>query len=265
MASRVEIINDGGYRSDGRRQHELRDITFDLSVRGRADGSALVSQGLTQVLVTVFGPRETKSRSQTIHNRANVNVEVNVAAFSSSERRKRSKNDKRILEFAAAIKATFEPVIQVHLYPRSQIDIYVQVLQLDGGLLSASINATTLALITAGISLFDYVCAVSAGVHATYPLLDLSTLEENDIPHLTAAVMPRTDKVTLVTLETRLHADRFQEIFKLACEAGKVVHKEMRRAVMARTEVLARALDAGTHAEGAAQHRVDEGNEMQLD
>jgi len=40
---------------------------------------------------------------------------------------------RRILEFAAAIKATFEPVIQTHLYPRSQIDIYVQVLEQDGG------------------------------------------------------------------------------------------------------------------------------------
>ncbi|THH04222.1 hypothetical protein EW145_g5681 [Phellinidium pouzarii] len=251
MPSRIEVLNDGGYRSDGRRQHELRDITLDLSVRGQADGSAMISQGLTQVLVTVFGPREAKNRSQTIHNRANVNVEVNIAAFSSGERRKRSKNDKRILEFAAAIKATFEPVIQV--------------LQQDGGLLSASINATTLALITAGISLFDYVCAVSAGVHAMHPLLDLSTLEENDVPYLTVAVMPRTGKVTLVTLETRLHADRFQEIFRLACEAGEVVHKEMRRAVMVRTGALVHALEIGIPAGGAIKRDVDDDDEMRID
>jgi ribonuclease PH len=42
-------------------------------------------------------------------------------------------NYRRVLEFAAAIKATFEPVIQTHLYPRSQIDIFVQVLEQDGG------------------------------------------------------------------------------------------------------------------------------------
>ncbi|KAH8117737.1 exosome component 4, partial [Phellopilus nigrolimitatus] len=264
--SRVETLNDGGYRSDGRRQYELRDIVIDLSVRGQADGCAMISQGLTQVLVTVFGPREAKSRAQTIHNRAQVNVEVNIASFSSGERRKRSKNDKRVLEFAAAIKATFEPVIQVHLYPRSQIDIFVQVLQQDGGLLSASINATTLALITAGISVFDYVCAVSAGVHSTHPLLDLTTLEENDMPHLTVGVLPRTDKVTLVTLETRLHADRFEEVFRLACEAGNVVHKEMRRAVMTRTGALVRALEDGTPPGGAVQRDVDEDdNEMRVD
>ena len=33
-------------------------------------------------------------RSQTIHDRANVNVEVSVAAFSTGDRRKRSRGDK---------------------------------------------------------------------------------------------------------------------------------------------------------------------------
>ena len=118
----------------------------------------------------------------------------------------------------------------------------MQVLQQDGGLLSASINATTLALVSAGIPLLDYVCAVSSGVHAASPLLDLTNLEENDVPHLTVAVMPRTEKVTLVTLETRIHADRFEDIFRLACEAGKVVHQEMHRAIKARTSALALAM-----------------------
>lgn len=40
---------------------------------------------------------------------------------------------RRILEFAASIRETFEPVILTNLYPRSQIDIHVQILQQDGG------------------------------------------------------------------------------------------------------------------------------------
>ncbi|KAH9942786.1 ribosomal protein S5 domain 2-type protein [Amylocystis lapponica] len=241
----VEILNDGGYRSDGRRQYELRDITIELSQQGTADGSATLNHGLTQVLVSVFGPREAKMRSQTMHDRANINVEVNVLPFSTGERRKRSRADRRILELASTIKATFEPVVQTALYPRSQIDIYVQVLQQDGGLLQACINATTLALAAAGIPLLDFVCAVSGGVHAAAPLLDLTTLEENDLPHATVAVMPRTRRVTLVTLETRLHVDRFAEIFQLACDAGQVIHKEMKRALRERTTALVDALGSG--------------------
>ena len=105
-ASRIEILNDGGYRSDGRRQHELRDISIDLTTRNKADGAALVSHGLTQVMVTVFGPREAKNRSKTIHNRAYINVEVNVAPFSTSERRRRSKNDKWV-EYGDFVQSPF--------------------------------------------------------------------------------------------------------------------------------------------------------------
>ncbi|KAK2463478.1 hypothetical protein APHAL10511_004564 [Amanita phalloides] len=244
MGSRVEILNDHGYRSDGRRQFELRDINIDLSHRSFADGSAVIAHGLTKVLVSVLGPREAKSRSHTIHDRANVNVELSVAAFSASERRKRSKSDKRIMEMAAAIKAAFEPVIQTSLYPRSQIDIFIQVLQQDGGLLQACINATTLALISAGIPLIDFACAMTCGVHSTSPVLDLTLLEENDLPHMTIALLPKTGRVTLATMETRLHIDRFEELFGLALDAGRVIHEEMKIAIDNRSSTLVSAMNA---------------------
>ncbi|THH28667.1 hypothetical protein EUX98_g5514 [Antrodiella citrinella] len=183
-------------------------MTIDLTPRGTADGSAVITHGLTEVMVDVFGPKEAKLRGQTSHDRALVTVEVGIMPFSTGERRKRNRGDKRILELAATIKQTFEPVIQTALYPRSEISIFVHILQQDGGLLPASINATTLALITAGIPLTDYVTAITCGVYSTNPLLDLNTIEENDIPHLTVASLPRTGKVTLVAMETRLHVER---------------------------------------------------------
>ena len=45
---------------------------------------------------------------------------------------------RRTVETATAIKNTFEPIISTSLYPRSQIDIFVQVLSQDGGRLSSS-------------------------------------------------------------------------------------------------------------------------------
>lgn len=157
---------------------------------------------------------------------------------------------RRILEFASTIKSTFEPVVQTNLYPRSQIDIVVQVLQQDGGLLQSCINGTTLALINAGIPLIDFVCAITSGVHATTPLLDLTLLEENDVPYVTVAMMPKTGKATLVTTETRLHVDRFEEVFRLAREAGNVLHVEMKESVKSRTEMLVVAMGSGPRVGG---------------
>ncbi|GJJ16125.1 hypothetical protein Clacol_010405 [Clathrus columnatus] len=243
MGSRVEILNHGGYRSDGRRQYELRNFDIDFSgSNSTADGYCTVTHGLTTVIAFVFGPREASQRNLTMHDRAIINVEVNVAPFSSNDRRRRGRGDRRLLELAASIKSTFEPVVQIHLYPRSEIDIFIQVMEQDGGFLQAAINATTLALINAGIPMIDYVAAVTCGVSSTKPLLDLTTLEENDVPHVTVAVMPKTGKVTLVTMETRLHVDRFDEILNLAISASKTLHLHMRAAVRGYTTDLVRAM-----------------------
>ena len=77
--------------------------------------------------------------------------------------------------------------------------------------------------------MIDFVCAVTGGVHSTFPMLDLTLLEENDVPNITVAVMPKTKKVSMVTMETRLHVERFDEVLKLATDAGLAVHQEMKR------------------------------------
>lgn len=155
-----------------------------------------------------------------------------------------TRGNRRILEFASTIKSTFEPIIQTMLYPRSQIDIFVQVVQQDGGLLQACINGTTMALMNAGISMVDFVCAISGGVHSTSPLLDLTTLEENDVPNVTIAVMPKTQKVSLVTMETRLHVERFEELFRLAIEAGSAIHEEMKTAILGKSSRLILSMES---------------------
>lgn len=123
----------------------------------------------------------------------------------------------------------------------------MQVIQQDGGLLQACINATTLALVNAGIPMVDFVCAISGGVHSTSPFLDLTLIEEGDVPNVTVAVMPKTQKVSLVTMETRLHVDRYEEIFRLAIEAGSIIHEEMKAAVLERSKSLMASIDLGTH------------------
>lgn len=150
---------------------------------------------------------------------------------------------RRLLELAANIKSAFEPAIQTSIYPRSQIDIFVTILQQDGSLLQTCINATSVALVNAGIPLLDYVCAVTGGIHSTAPMLDLTALEENDLPNVTLAMMPKTSKLTMVTMETQLHIDRFEEILRLACEAGSVIQCEMKVAVREKTISLVAAMN----------------------
>lgn len=111
------------------------------------------------------------------------------------------------------------------------------------GILPTAINATTLALIDAGISLLDYITSVSIGLHLTQPLLDLSQPEESDLPTLVVAALPNSGKVTLAQMETRLHVDRFEEMLRLGVDACAVLKDEMEAHVKERTGEVVKRMD----------------------
>jgi len=52
------LLSDEGFRFDGRRPNELRQIRSKIGVYKQADGSAYIEQGNTKVLATVYGPHE---------------------------------------------------------------------------------------------------------------------------------------------------------------------------------------------------------------
>jgi len=84
-------------RLDGRRWNELRRIQASISSQPAADGSSYLEMGNTKVICTVSGPQEQKragpSGSST-KPEARIEVEINIAAFSSTDRKKRSRMDK---------------------------------------------------------------------------------------------------------------------------------------------------------------------------
>ncbi|GME95819.1 unnamed protein product [[Candida] boidinii] len=92
------------------------------------------------------------------------------------------------------------------------------VLALDGGLLSCCCNAITLALIDAGVALYDYVSSVTVGLYDTTPLLDLNTLEENDLSFVTMGVIGDSDKIGLLLLEDRLPLDKLESVLSIGIE-----------------------------------------------
>lgn len=59
-----------------------------------------------------------------------------MASFSTGEHKKKSKGNRRQTELSLVIQQVFEAAIITELAPRSQIDIYLQVLQADGGEIS---------------------------------------------------------------------------------------------------------------------------------
>ncbi|KAJ8272604.1 hypothetical protein GJAV_G00091200 [Gymnothorax javanicus] len=219
----LELLSDQGYRLDGRKPSELRKVQARMGVFAQADGSAYIEQGNTKALAVVYGPHEVRgSRSKTLHDRAVINCQYSMATFSTAERKRRPHGDRKSSEMSLHLKQTFEAAVLTQLYPRSQIDIYVKILQSDGGNYSACVNAATLAVIDAGIPMRDYVCACTAGFVEDTPLADLCHVEESGGgTSLSLALLPRSGQIALVQMDARLHQDHLDALIEAAMTACK--------------------------------------------
>ncbi|KAJ8303524.1 hypothetical protein KUTeg_019920 [Tegillarca granosa] len=223
----LELLSDQGFRIDGRRVHELRKIQCRLGVFSQADGSAYIEQGNTKVLAAIRG-----SKQKTLHDKVLVNCQYSMATFSTGERKRRPRGDRKSQEMTMHLRQTFDAAILTNLYPRSQIDIFVEVLQSDGGNYCASVNAATLALIDAGIPLKDYVCACSASFVNDSPIVDINYLEESSgKPEIIVATLPKSEQIVFLEMNSRLHEDNLSKVVDTAVKGCKDVYQILDTAV----------------------------------
>lgn len=213
----MEIYSPEGFRIDGRRWNELRRFECAINTHPQScDGSSYVEQGNTKVVCTVQGPMEPLLRSQQRSNAATIEVNLSVASFSKTERRKRLRTEKHIVELKTTLEHLLAECVMCHLYPRTVIEINIQILAQDGSLLATAANAATLALIDAGIAMYDYLACISAGLHNSATLLDLNSLEESDTPALTIGVVGASEKLALLLLEDKMPLDRLEQVLAIA-------------------------------------------------
>lgn len=64
--------------------------------------------------------------------------------------KRRGRGSRKNTELASIIRGALEQTILLELFPRSQVDVCIQVLHADGGVLGACINAAMLAAADAG-------------------------------------------------------------------------------------------------------------------
>ena len=171
--SDIKLINEEGLRNDGRKFNELRPIRIEVGVLNRADGSAYIEWGGNKVLVAVYGPREAFPKHTQNPSRAIINARYNMAAFSVDER-KRPGPDRRAIEISKVISEALEVAVFTEQFPRTSIDVYIEVLQADAGTRIAGLTAASVALVDAGIPMKDMVVGCAAGKIDGKVVLDLT-------------------------------------------------------------------------------------------
>ncbi|KAL2211478.1 ribosomal protein S5 domain 2-like protein [Sarocladium strictum] len=233
-------------RVDGRRWNELRRLHAQIRTQEAADGSSYLEMGHTKVMCVVTGPSEQNQQPKrgagsgnAPRDTASVNVNIIVAGFSSVDRKRSGRNDKRIQELEITISKALASNLHTHLFPHSSISISLHVLSQDGSLLAALLNATTLALIDAGIPMTDYIAACTAGSTSSYsagddsadPLLDLNNQEEQELPFLTVATLGDSDRVAVLNCESRVQVSRLEGMLVVGVDGCKQVKQFLDRII----------------------------------
>jgi exosome complex component RRP41 len=223
-----KLIDEKGLRIDGRRLDQLRPLKLEVGLLDKADGSAYIEQGKNKILVAVYGPREAHPKHIAMPERAVIRCRYHMAPFSVDERKSPAPS-RREMELSKVIRESLEPVVLTDLYPRTTIDVFIEVLQSDGGSRCAGITAASLALADAGIPMKELVAACAVGKIQGKMALDLSDAEDKygdaDLP---VAFVPNMGLVTLLQMDGNLTTAEFEQGLSMAIEACKTIHTMQR-------------------------------------
>ena len=235
----LKLIDESGVRLDGRRYDELRPIRIEAGVLKKADGSAYIEWGNNKVLAAVYGPREAHPRHLQDPAKALVQCRYNMAPFSVTER-KRPGPDRRSVEISKVISEAFASVVFVEQFPRTSVDIFIEVLQADAGTRCAGLTAASVALADAGIPMRDLVTSCASGKIGGVVALDLNKDEDNfgeaDCP---MAIVPRTGEIVLLQMDGHLTVDEFEKAMDLSIGATAKIYELQRDALRRRYSAMA--------------------------
>ena len=212
-------MNKQFIRKDGRPYNSLRNMKMEIGVLNNADGSAYIECGNNKILVGVYGPKELYSKKHAKPDGAVLRCKYNMAPFSVNER-KRPGPDRRSTEISKLISEAITPSIFLEKYPRSSIDISIEVLEAEGGTRCLGIVGASLALADAEIPMRDLISACAVGKVEGNIVVDLSEEEDKtgqaDMP---VAIMPRTGDITFLQMDGNLSVPEFEEGLQLAFDA----------------------------------------------
>jgi exosome complex component RRP41 len=218
-------------RVDGRKVDELRPIIIETGVIPNADGSSYVEMGKNKIIAGVYGPREMHPKRFSKPNKGVLRVRYHMSPFSVDPRRSPAPS-RRDTEIGMVLTDALEPALFLERYPRSVIDVFVEIIQADGGTRCASINAAAVALVDAGIPMKDLVAACAAGKIDGKIILDLGDYEdkkgEADVP---VAYMPKLQEISLLQMDGILSIKETEEAIEMAIKGCNNIYELQREAL----------------------------------
>ena len=181
-------------RPSGRNINQIRPISIEIDITKHAEGSCLIKCGDTHVICTA-SVEENVPPFLRKSGLGWVTAEYGMLPRSTGSRMRREagsgKQSGRTLEIQRLIGRSLRSVVDRVVLGERQITIDCDVIQADGGTRCASITGGWVALrlavnkliekkIIKNDPILDHVAAISCGIYAGTPLVDLDYLEDSD-------------------------------------------------------------------------------------
>lgn len=228
----TQLMNENGIRCDGRSIDQIRNVSIKVGVLKNADGSAYIEFGKNKILAGVFGPRDVHPKHMADQDSGILRCRYHMSPFSVTER-KNPAPSRREIEISKVIKEALQPAVILKDFPRTVVDVFIEVLQADGGSRCAALDAASVALVDAGIPMRDIVAACAAGKVADKIVLDVNDEEDKegqaDMP---VAYMPNLGKITLMQLDGILTPDEYKKCLETAIGGCKQVYEIQKKSLM---------------------------------
>ena len=232
--AKLVLLDENGIRCDGRKIDEPRPIMIKAGGLKNADGSAYIEFGDNKIVVGVFGPRDVHPKHMSNTDTGILRVRYHMEPFSVDER-KNPAPSRREIEISKVIKEALEPAVILDKFPRTAVDVFIEILQADGGTRCAALSAASVALADAGIPMRDMVAGCAAGKVADTVILDVNNEEDQagqaDMP---MGYMPNMEKITLLQLDGVLTPKEYKECVDIGIKGCKIVYELQKKALHAK-------------------------------
>ncbi|MBU3895781.1 polyribonucleotide nucleotidyltransferase [Patescibacteria group bacterium] len=219
-------IIEENIRPDGRKIDELRKITCEVGVLPRTHGTGIFSRGLTRVLsiLTLGGPRDQQmlegmeyvGKKRFMHH-------YNFPPYSSGEVSPMRGPKRREVGHGALVEKALTPLIpDFEQFPYT-IRIVSEVVSSNGSTSMASVCASTLALLDAGVPIKSPAAGISIGIaeHSKTPklMLDIQGPEDH-LGGMDFKVAGTRSGITAIQMDTKTDGIN-RETMKEALEMAK--------------------------------------------
>ncbi|KAG4985489.1 hypothetical protein JHK86_033180 [Glycine max] len=169
---------------------------FRTGAVNAASGSAYAEVGNTKVIVSVFGPRESK-KAMMYSDIGRLNCNVSFTTFATPIRGQGSDHK----EYSSMLHKALEGAIILETFPKTTVDVFALVLESSGSDLPVVISCASLALADAGIMMYDLVASVSVSCFNKNLVIDPVLEEENGQDgSLMITCMPSRYEITQLTV-----------------------------------------------------------------